>query len=298
MTLVLSKKEIREERRIEKAIKVRRELEDAVISFSAKIHKMLQEPIGGAIASFHPPDPSRKVGKPIRPFVTGEVIEPLKPIKLPKGVDTLVIEDDNRLFKEPIISPKMQKNLRILELRLDDKGHLYTPKSFDPTWHWQTQAIWFRLIGLGYADIAKKVKKSLNTIKSMFKRLGISSYFPRISKKDYATIGYGAKNTPSGWRIILYGGSSGILYPSSEMVIDERSGINRPLYILKSNLGETISEEKPFDFKQHKRGVKKRAKEEKKRKIEVTTEQKTIEIENLMKHIEGGFDPETGVYDD
>ena len=317
MTLVLSKKERREERAAEKAQKVARDLQRTLLDFRSKIHEMLQEPMGGAIAAFHPPDPSRTPGKRIKPFVRGEVLEPLEPVKFPKGVEKLVIEDVGKEFKEPIVSPKMQKNLRVLELRLDANGFLYSPKKFDPEWNWQTQAIWLRLIGLGYIEISKRLKKSLNTIKSMFKRLNISGYFPRVSKYDWANIGYGKKlgETPSGWRTILMGGSSGILYPSQEMVIDEKSGRTQPLYGAKFSIGETIGftrdglletesfatkislkHIKPFDFEKHKKELKKREKEAKKRKIEVTTEQKEIEINNLMKHIEEGFDPETGTY--
>ena len=298
MTLVLSKKERREERAAEKARQIAKDLESTLLSFRSKIHAMLQEKMSGSLAAFHPPDPSKTAGKRIKPFVTGDVLEPLEPIKLPKGVERLVIEDIGKEFKEPIVSPKMQKNLRVLELRLDGKGHLYSPKTFDPEWNWQTQAIWLRLIGLGYLDISKRLKKSLNTIKSMFKRLNISKYFPPVSKFGWSTIGYGAKHSPSGWRVILYGGASGILYPSEEMVINQESGDIRPLYTAGLNVGEKIksSKRKVFDFEKHKKTVKKREIEARKRKIEVTTEQKEIEINNLMKHIEEGFDPETGTY--
>lgn len=297
MTSMLDKKERKRIREVTKAAFIYDDLQLALTSFRAKMHKMLQEPVGGCLAAFHPPATSRGAGHRIKPFVTGEVQEPLEPIKLPKGVERLVIEDVGKEFKEPIVSPKMQKGLRVLELRLDSKGYLYSPKAFDPEWNWQTQAIWLRLIGMGYIDISKRLKKSLNTIKSMFKRLNISKYFPSTSKHDWATIGYGAQNTPSGWRIILHGGGSGILYPSSEMVINKESGAMVPRYMSKVNVGEEISKEyTSFDLKKHKRDVKREAKEETKRKIEVSAEQKTIEINNLLKNIEEGFDPDTGTY--
>lgn len=296
------KQERRKEREWEKSRQIARDLESSLLSFRSKIHKMLQEPVGGALAAFHPPDYSRTPGKRIKPYIQGEVIEPLEPVKLKKGTK-LVLKGEGREFKEPIVSPAMQRNLRTLELRLDSKGFLYSPKTFDPDWNWQTQAIWLRLIGLGYIEIGKRIKKSLNTVKSMFKRLNISKFFPRVSRKDWSTIGFGAKETPSGWNIILYGGSSGMLYPSSEMIVNERSGEVRPRYVAHFSVGEKIGKEytlkrKPFSIKEHKKEMKKGLKEEKERKELMTFEQKTIQIENLQRNIERGFDPETGRYHD
>lgn len=283
-----------------------REFTSTLESFAQYRHEMIGEkvpPIDEKMTfeesrTFHDKPVS---GRRIKPFVKGDIIEPLGRVKLKEGT-TLVIRDDDPEFKEPIVSPKMQKNLRTLELRLDAKGKLYSPKAFDPEWSWESQAIWLRLIGLGYADISKKIGKSLNTVKSMFKRLSISKFFPRISKKDFTTIGYGEGDTPSGWRIVLQGGSSGILYPTQAVEVDERLGHVRPVFLAKLQAGEILGDEyvtevKPFNLKKHRKESIKRVKEAEKRKKAVTVEQKRRQIESLKKNIAMGFNPETGKYD-
>jgi len=200
----------------------------------------------------------------------------------------------------------MQKNLRVLELRLDAKGHLYSPKNFDPAWNWQTQAIWFRTIGLGYLQISKKTGKSNNTVKSMFKRLGITKFFGRTSKLDYATIGYRGVDTPTGYRAIKRGGSPDIQYLPEDMVVSPETGMLEPLYKVHFNIGEHVLtsasteymvKSTPFNLEKHKKMVVKRGKEERERKIFVMLEQKTIEIKNLQRSMEEGFNIETGKYE-
>lgn len=298
MTSTLDKKKSRELRQRVKTEFIALDLEETLTSFRAKIHKMLQEPVGGALAQYHPPVQKHNAGKRIKPFIVGEVLKPLEPIKLPKGVEKLVIEDIGE-FKEPSGSKKMQDNLMVLELRLDSKGYLYSRKPFDTKWHWKSQAIWLRLTGMGYINISKRLKRSVNTVKSMFYRLNITRFFPPASELEWATIGYGAKNTLSGWKAILHGGGSGILYPSDEMIIDKKSGSINPLYVAKVTVGELIQIDKypiSFNLKKHSKEIKKRTKEETIRKIKISTEQKNIEIENLLKHVKEGFDPKTGTY--
>lgn len=330
MTRISDKEERRTARKYEKVQKLAVKFEKALLDWHSMKHEMFEEWKTAGVVRADTGESSqlsfadrraiaqKTAGKRIRPFVRGEVLEPLEPVKVPKGV-RLVLKDVDRKFKEPIVSPSMQRNLRVLELRLDTNGFLYSVKKFDPNWNWQTQAIWLRLIGMGYLKIAKKLKKSLNTVKSMFKRLNISNFFPKVSHYDWASIGYGAKagETMSGWRTILLGGASGILYPASDTVINERTGQSTPKFLARFTIGETISikrdglletesyliersqgQIKPFDFAKHKKAVSKRQKEATKRRKDVTYEQKVIEIENLQKSIEKGFDPETGRYKD
>lgn len=308
-----SKKDRRIEREHKKLKKIEKDLQEAVLSFASKKHAMFQEWEASGHTKGGIDDPpiekfktrrdiaQKRAGKRVKPFVSGEVLDPIEPIKLRKGTK-LVMEDTDREFKEPIVSPAMQRNLRNLELRIDSKGRLYSPKAFDPNWNWQTQAIWLRLIGLGYTEIANKIKKSLNTVKSMFKRLGISKFLPRVSRHDWSTIGFGAANTPSGWKAILHGGCSGMLYPSSEAVINEQSGTIRPTFLARFNVGEMIGKEytletEPFNFKEHQKEVIQSLKEETEQRELITLEQKTAEIENLQKNIALGFDPITGTYE-
>jgi len=294
--MTISKQIKRQKREWIAAERMSNDLKDSLEGFRKKIHEMLLEPMGGCLAAYHPRINTKSAGHKVRPFVSGVVPDPIEPIKLKKGVK-LVIEDESKEFKEPIVSPKMQKNLRILELRLDNDGHLYSPKAFDPEWNWQTQALWFRLIGMGYADIVKKVDKSLNTVKSMFKRLKLSKFYPPVHHWDWATIGYGAENTPSGWRMILMGGASGLLNESDEMIIDERSGQIRPKYRVNVHVGEEITlETKPFNLKKHRKEVKEREKEAKTYKEQVEREQRVKEIETLEKNVKKGFNPKTGKY--
>jgi hypothetical protein len=316
MSVKLSKKERRDERRHERVRRVATELQSALLSFRSSIHEMFEdwESKGTTLGGIDDPlvlsreergaIAAKGAGKRLRPFVRGEVLEPLEPIKIGEKTK-LVIKDTDRAFKEPIVSPKMQKNLRILELRLDAKGHLYSPKSFDPTWNWQTQAIWLRTVGLGYLAISKKLGKSNNTVKSMFERLGITKFFARASKLDYATIGYRGSDTPSGWRAIKMGGSSGMQYLPHDMVVNPETGLFEPLYKVNFSVGEHVLtsasteykvQTQPFDLEKHTKEVKGREKKARKRKVRIILEQKTTEIENLQKHIEEGFDPETGGY--
>lgn len=307
-----SKQSRRKERFHVKTNVVAQELQSALLDWQVMKHKMFQEWEERGIKRPYEPKPQSEViervsynklygpGKSVKPFIRGEVLEPIEPAKLKEGTK-LVAKDVTFEFKEPAVSFAMQKNLRVLELRLNAEGHLYSPKAFDPEWHWQTQAIWLRTIGMGYKEISKKIKKSLNTIKSMFKRLNITKFFPRTSRYDYATIGFGRKETPSGWTAILYGGSSGILHPSSEVTMDEKSGNITPLYKAKFAMGETIGKEfalktEPFSLKKHKKMIKAGVKEDFERRQLITLEQKTVEIENLQKNIAEGFDPDTGTY--
>ena len=319
MIQMLDKKESREERKRSRQKKAGEDIEAVVLDFISKKHLMFVEwkEKGTTKGGIDDPVISRSVSKysaghPSRPFISGEVIEPIRPVKLRKGVK-LVLKD-KEIFKEPIVSPAMQRNLRILELRLDANGYLYSPKSFDPEWTWQSQAIWLRLNGLGELGISQRLKVKHNSIKSMFGRLKLTKFYPPCSPVKFASIGYRGTDTPSGWTAILYGGASGILYPESDVVIDQRTGKFITVYRAHFNIGESISlreglleieryqiertqaKIKPFSFKKHKKELKQREKEYQEGRKAIILEQKTIEIENLKKNIAEGFDPEIGMY--
>ena len=319
MTRMSDKKESREERKRLVQRKGSEDIEAVVLDFISKKHQMFAEweakagTKGGIDDPVIPRSVSRySAGHPSRPFISGEVIEPIEPAKLRKGVK-LVLKD-KETFKEPIVSPAMQRNLRILELRLDANGYLYSPKSFDFDWSWQSQAIWLRLNGLGELAISQRLKVKHNSVKSMFGRLKLTKFYPPCTPVKFASIGYRGTDTPSGWMAILYGGASGILYPESDVVIDQRTGKFITAYRAHFNIGESISSReglletehyqiertqakiKPFSFKKHKKELKKREKEYQETRKAIILEQKTIEIENLKKNVAEGFDPETGTY--
>lgn len=133
----------------------------------------------------------------------------------------LTLEDLPK-FKEPITSPKMQKNLRILDLRIGGDGYLYSPKAFDPEWNWQTKAIWLRTCGMRPIRIAKRVGQKLDTVKKMFRRLkALTPFYRGVSDNDWATIGntwtgdYGNKPV----RRINFGG----VFDQNKLVGDEIS---------------------------------------------------------------------------
>lgn len=165
---------------------------------------------------------------------------PVEPAHIKEGFK-LTLKDLPR-YKEPIVSPKMQKNLRILDLRIDPEGFLYSPKSYDPEWNWQSQAIWLRTIGVGIITISKRLDKKLTTVKRMFGRLkALTPFYRGVSHNDWATIGnswvgdYGSKKV----RKIKFGGAvdqSKLLgdeisdmrgtvdFDKDEVIIDQRSG--------------------------------------------------------------------------
>ena len=263
-----------------------------------------------------------------KPYVSKEmrhVIEPIDPIKIKDKDDLSKIlfkgqERLTRKFDRPAnTSAAMQKNLKILDLRLDTQGYLYSPKTYDPDWKWQSQAIWLRIIGMGHHSIAKRLNKKHETVKSMFGRLGIARYFRASKRTDWATIGFGARagETQSGWTAILHGGSTGMLYASNEMIIDERSGHLRPFHVARHVIGEklkageglltsretegiarTRSQEgiKPYNVLKAAKEAEIREKHTVERKREVILEQKNREVESLMRNIAAGFDPETRTY--
>ena len=287
-----------------------------VASTGTESDDVLRSPTGRKLPTTLYRTPKPHISKEMR-----KIIEPIEPIKLKKGNDLSKIlfsgqERLTRKFDRPTnTSAAMQKNLKILDLRLDTQGYLYSPKTYDPNWKWQSQAIWFRIIGMGHHDIAKRLGQKHETVKSMFGRLGIAKYFRASKRTDWANIGFGG--TSSGWTMILHGGSTGMLYASNEMIIDERSGHLRPFHVAKHTIGETLkigdalfaSREteqftrarlqegiKPYNVPRAAKEAEVREKHAVERKREVILEQKNREVESLMRNIAAGFDPETRTY--
>lgn len=337
MTRMSDKKESREERKRLAQKKVSEDIESVVLDFIAKKHLMFVEweeksvTKGGIDDLVIPRSVSRySAGHRLEPFILGEVITPMEPVKLRKGVK-LVLEDrilnfrdvvksfkkSGKLSKIPLIlTPKgyiyasaasaaMKKNMLVLKLTFGADGYLYSLKTFDYNWKWQSQAIWLRSIGMGQDAIAVRLKMSVNTIKAMLGRLKMIKYFKPDSLIDWATVGYSRYpgETPSGRRAVLTGGSSGLLYPKgkgfeAKFSIGEMTGAHRSglLETEHFSIERRYPMYKPFSFKKHQEEVVIRNKEEIKRRNQMTLEQKTIEIENLKKNIEKGFDSETGTY--
>lgn len=264
------------------------------------------------------------------PSLKGDIVEPLDPAKI-RPDTKLVFKEREKNFKDvvrafkksgklrkiPLIltpegyiyasaaSVAMKKKMLVLKLIFGADGYLYSPMTFNYDWNWQSQAIWLRSIGMGDQAISKRLKMSVNTVKAMFGRLKILKYFKPYSLIDWATTGYGryVGETPSGWRAVLVGGSSGILHPSdkgfeAKFTIGEMTGAHREglLEVEHFSIERVMPENRLFNFEKHQKGVIKRNKEEIKRRKQMTLEQKTIEIETLQKNIEKGFDPETGKY--
>ena len=53
-----------------------------------------------------------------------------------------------------------------LEFCVDMNGFLYSPKSYNDNWDFQTKALWLRSIGMNPERIAKKLKLNVNTLKN------------------------------------------------------------------------------------------------------------------------------------
>lgn len=267
-----------------------------------------------------------------QPFVQGVDVEPLEPIKMRKGTK-LVLEDrintfeavvasyktKGKLNKIPLVltpggyiyasssSAAMKKKMIVLELTFDTDGHLYSPKTFNEGWEWQSKAIWLRSIGMGHRAISQRINKSVNSIKSMFLRLKISEFFKSYSSIDWATTGYGRTlgETPSGWRAVLHGGSSGMLYPADQgegyearETIGEMTGAHREglLETERVTLDRLQKNIKRFNFDKHKKEVILRGKQEKKHKKQVIKEQKSMGVSALKRNILNGFNLKTGKY--
>lgn len=336
-----SKQEAREERKRLRLQQIQKDLQTAVLDWAGKKHKFLSEPVGGALAAFHPRISSKTAGKRIHATIQGEVLEPLKPIKLKPGVK-LVLKDREKnyedfvksykesgkikklkLVKSPdgyiyssASSAKMAKALKELKIVFNADGRLYSTVPFNKDWAWQMKAIWLRLGGVAPALISRRLGIKYNTVKGMFKRLEIVKFFPREHKLDFATIGYGAEHSKSGWRAVLHGGSSDVLYPEETGVINPRIGNYDCKYRAYLNMGESVSLKrdgllekdsfiedkpleniKPFDLKKHSSEVKMRNIEDKEYRNLMQSEQKIREIESLERNLALGFNSEKGVYE-
>lgn len=197
---------------------------------------------------------------------------PQKPAQVKKGFK-LTLEDLPQ-YKEPIVSPKMQKNLRILDLRIDPEGFLFSPKAYDPEWTWQSQAVWLRVNRVRPIRIAKRLNKKLATVKRMFERLNtLTPFYRGVSNDDWATIGNTWVGDKGSERVrnINFGGvfdqnkfvgdeisdmRGTLKYLNGEVIIDERSGQIFEKVGTNNGLDNRFTNKQtpeytPFDLKEH-----------------------------------------------
>ena len=297
---------------LKRARKFDLELQDTLSRFRQFRHELIEKATGSPVQGSHV-STDYPIYRSFHPSIKSSVIKeiavlpPQEPIKLPKGA-SLVLEDLPK-FKEPIVSPKMQKNLRILDLRIDPEGYLYSTKAYNSNWEWQSQAIWLRTIGIGRITISKRLNKSIKTVDKMFGRLkSLTKFYRPIFKHDWTNIGrewVGSEGHKIERRLMFGGVKDEVKYLDPDetdtdnnnedniindvinfrndiVIRDERQGTYRlPVKIGFSMGNRFTSHDQPktgeFSLKEHKRDIKKRSKEARKTKLEMIREQKRIE---------------------
>ena len=126
----------------------------------------------------------------------------------------------------PWISKKMCVRFDNLEFKVDANGFLYSPKSHNDKWDFQTKVLWLRSIGMNPDRIAKKFSLNVNTLKNKdFLGLITLDYegknykIRRSTLYDWSDQGYvDARND----REIRYGGAIG--KPEEETGDSEMNG--------------------------------------------------------------------------
>ncbi len=111
------------------------------------------------------------------------------------------------------ISKKMRIRFDNLEFKVDCGGFLYSPKSYNDEWDFQTKALWLRSVGMNPDRIAKKLDLNVNKLKNREflglitldyegKRYGLR----RSTMLDWSNQGYVDLRND---RYIRYGGAAG-----------------------------------------------------------------------------------------
>ena len=161
----------------------------------------------------------------------------------------------------PWISKKMVIRFNNLEFRSNENGFLYSLRSYDDNWDFQTKALWLRSVGVTPENIAKRLNLNVNTLKNK-EFLGLLTLdYPNKNfeiivpnRYDWATIGYIDRSNN---RHIYFGGTQDIRY-HARAINDDDGGLTISLSPQLQMDGELLQFLRSREDKMKKKAYRKR----------------------------------------